>query len=490
MIRQGLLSVDCKENILKTSYRMLEDIGVKFISKEVLDIFDNAGAKVCYETSTVKIPKEMILSAIESTPKEFKMYNKDMTKLYIWGSDEIQFGGGGSVISILDRDGTYRKPNTNDLLKMYKLTDSLEEVTWTAPGSFVSDVPVEISAIWRFYIRLKYGQKPSCADGLDVTDLKDNISLLRVIRPNEDDFIKKPFAIVQPCPMSPLMWTEESSGYLIESAKNNMPSLMIPMPFSGVSSAITMASTIAQGVAENLSGLVLMQIITKGLPVVCSAGSSHADMRSMLNVMGSLEAQMIDSGTIEVINHLGIPSGTGAIFGYTDSKSLDFQAGVESSMGQMLMSQSGVNVVYGMGELAGMDANSLEKIVLDHEVFKYIKRYLKGIDVNDYTLAYDTIKEVVETSSDFMGTDHTFELFKEAYIFTDLFDRRNKGTWESTDRSTSIDKAGVYVDQVLENNTFNMLAPDVDKKLDSVMEDILKRRGFTLSDYIKLLPKQ
>lgn len=477
------------EQIHQTALKILIKIGIKVHNKEALKIFEKAGAMVDFQSETVKIPEEIITYALSQAPSEFSMYDREMENQYVWGDSELKLGSGGSVINILDGDGkTRRPPKTADLINMYTLTDNLPEVSWTAPGSFVTDVPQAISAIWRFYIRLKYGAKPSCADGIDLADLADNCKLLQAVRGNEDDYIKKPFAIVQPCPMSPLSWTPEGAGYLMESAKRKMPALMLAMPFAGVSAPITMAGAIAIQTVELLSGLVLLQTIQPGLPTIYGGGASHADMRDISNVLGSMEAQMMNTATMQMANFYKLPAGTAAVFGYSDSKRNDFQAGAESAFGQLLLSLSGANVAYGLGIMAGMDCNSLEKIVLDHELFKSIKKFLSGIEVSEETLAFDVIHQV-GPEGDFLSNKFTFDWFKKEYDFAEIFNRKARGVWEEKGAVSCQENAREYVQTLLKKSDLNRLSPNQDKDLDQIMSGILKRRGFKLEDYLTLLPE-
>ena len=63
--------------------------------------------------------------------------------------------------------------------------------------------------------------------------------------------------------------------------------------------------------------------------------------------------------------------------------------------------------IYGLGMLETGMAVSLEQFVIDHEIGKAVKRALKGTEVNDYTLALDTIHKV-GPGGHFLGTKHTF----------------------------------------------------------------------------------
>ena len=475
--------------IHEAALRILDRIGVKFHNQDALTIFDKAGAKTDSQTGHVQIPEELVTYALEQAPSEFGLYDRDLKTRYVWGDAELKLGSGGSVINILDRDGkTIRPPKTADLINMYTLTDQLEEVSWTAPGSFVADVPQAIAAIWRFYIRLKYGSKPSCADGLTVNDLKDNCDLLQVVRYQGDDYTEKPFAMVQPCPTSPLTWTPAGAGYLLESARRKLPALILAMPFAGVSAPITMAGTIAQQTAEILSGLVLLQLIEPGLPTVYGGGSSHADMRDVSNVMGSIQDQMMNAATLKMGHFYNLPTGTAAIFGYSDSKRVDYQAGAESALGQLILALNGADVVYGLGVLAGMDCNSLEKIVLDHELFQSVKRYRAGLDISAETLAIEVIAGAV-ADNDYLSSEHTYHWFQREYQSPIVFNNQPREIWESQGAVSCQARARDLVQAVLEQAVLNRLPPDQDRDLDRLMSDKLKRRGFKLDQFLSLLPE-
>ncbi len=263
---------------------------------------------------------------------------------------------------------------------------------------------------------------------------------------------------------------------------------MLAMPFAGVSAPITMAGAVAMQTAELLSGLVLLQIIEPGLPTVYGGGSSHADMRDISNVMSSIEAQVMNAATMQMARFYNLPAGTAAIFGYSDSKRNDYQAGAESALGQLTLSLGGANVAYGLGVMAGMDCNSLEKIVLDHEIFKSVKKFLSGIVVTEESLALDIIEQV-GPEGDFLANKSTFDWFKKEYNFAEIFDRKARGSWEDKGAVSCQENARQYVQTVLNKADLNRLPPAQDKELDKTMSDILARRGLNLDNYLTLLPE-
>jgi len=481
-----ILSEGDLEEIYQTVLKILEKVGIEFHSQEALDVLGKAGA--CIEGNLVKIPSKLVEDALKTAPSQFSLYNREMTDSFMWGGDSICLGAGGSAILMLDEDGkTYREPQTSDLLNLFKIVDALPEISWMAPGLIVKDVPMDIVGVWRFYLRLKYGSKPSCADGLSHEDLMDNLELLKIVRNNEKDFYEKPFSQVESCSTPPLKWTNEGTSFLIEGARAKLPIVFIPMPFAGAAGPVTIAGLIAQHVAEALSGLVLIQQISPGIPGVLAGAPAYMDMKTGAIVLSPMEVTMINMAYTQMGRFYNIPTGTGDSAGHSDSKLNDFQSGAESASSQLLVSLAGNNAPLGVGFLANQEGYSLEKLVADCEIFKFIKKLLGGVDVSDETLAYEVFKEVGPGGS-FLTHEHTLKWFKKVYNFSDVFDRNTRKDWKASGCKDTHALARERVKEILANTSFNRLNPEVDRALDRKMDSILKCRGFKLSDFKSLLP--
>jgi len=482
-----ILTEEQQEQIHQAALKILKEIGVKFHNQEALEVLEKAGAKV--KGDLVKIPNSLVKESLEVTPSEFTLYNRDLTNSFKWGvNSDIHLGGAGSAILLLDSDGkTYRNPKTEDLINLYKIIDTLPEISWMAPGMIVKDVPTEIVGVWRFYLRLKYGSKPSFVDGLSEEDLIDNISLLRVIRENEEDFFKKPFSICQSCPTPPLQWTNEGSAFLVKGAQAKLPILFMPMIFSGVGAPVTVAASVAQHVAETLAGLVLVEQITPGIPVVYGGAPVYMDMRYGSASLSPIEALMITMAHTQMAYYYNIPSGTGDVTGHSDSKLIDFQCGAESALSQVLFAMSGNKGPCGVGFLASQEGYSLEKLVMDCEVFRYIKKLINGINISSETLAFEVMKEV-GPGGDFLAHEHTLKWFRREYEFSELFNRQSRLSWQSSGEKEIFELAREKVNGIVANTQLNRLSPEVDKVLDKKMDSILKRRGIKFEELRTLLP--
>ena len=125
----------------------------------------------------------------------------------------------------------------------------------------------------------------------------------------------------------------------------------------------TLAGSLVQHTAENLSGVLLGQLACEGAKVIYGGSPAVFDMRKGTTPMGAIETMMIDSAYNEIGKYLGLP--THGYMGLTDTKVVDAQSGAEAASGILLAALSGVNVVSGAGMMDFESCQSLEKLILD-----------------------------------------------------------------------------------------------------------------------------
>ena len=85
---------------------------------------------------------------------------------------------------------------------------------------------------------------------------------------------------------------------------------------------------------------------------------------------------------------------------------------------------AGAQMAHDVGYLEGGMCNSIEQIVICDELIAYTKQFMKGLEINEETLALDLIDEI-GPHGDFMGSDHTRKHYREDW-YPKLFDRRSR----------------------------------------------------------------
>ncbi len=239
------------------------------------------------------------------------------------------------------------------------------------------------------------------------------------------------------------------------------------MPLAGATAPATLAGSLVQHTAENLSGIVIHQLAGPGAPIVYGGAPSLFDMRRGTTPLGAVETMMIAAAYAEIGAHLGLP--VHAYMGLSDAKSPDFQAGLETAMGMTLAVLAGVNVVSGSGMLNFVGTQSLEKLVLDNEICAMARRLIDGVRFQEPTAGIDVLRDLA-VSKEFLTSLHTKRFFRqEAYYPSDVIDRRTQGDWEQAGSPVASDRAHQSVARLLGEAPASLLANETVAELESIM---------------------
>ena len=110
-------------------------------------------------------------------------------------------------------------------------------------------------------------------------------------------------------------------------------------------------------------------------------------------------------------------------------------------MGAILAALAGINVVSGPGMLDFESCQSLEKLVLDHEICSMAHRLTRGIALREEPLA-EHILEKIGRVDRFLTEEHTMKWFKEEAAFPGpAIDRGTLGEWQADGRPSAAQRA-------------------------------------------------
>jgi trimethylamine--corrinoid protein Co-methyltransferase len=185
---------------------------------------------------------------------------------------------------------------------------------------------------------------------------------------------------------------------------------------------------------------------------------------------------MIDSSYAQVGKALGLPTHT--YLGATDTKVLDMQAGMDSTMGFLVGALSGINMISGAGMLDSLLCQSPEKLVIDAEGIAMAKRMLKGMLIQSETLATEFFEGVNFKGGDFLKQKVTMKLFpKEQYMPTKIIDRDSIRGWKEAGSLDTFERARVHVKELLASYTRPVLDPNHEAELYDFVLNLARKAG-------------
>ncbi len=244
-------------------------------------------------------------------------------------------------------------------------------------------------------------------------------------------------------------------------------------PMAGATSPVTLAGSIALANAEVLAGIALVQLLEPGRPVVHNLGFAHVmEMRTGLCLAGAVEGALMACAGGRLAAHYRLPS---ASWMGTDAFLDDPQASLEKMLTGFAHLLGEVSILWGMGQLQSQKALSLTQLVMDEEIARALRRWWQGFRVDDETLAFPVLRDVVERGGDFLGHEHTLAHFREELWRSPLLARTYRETWEAEGATTLAERARRHVEEVLATPGPPRLREEQERELLAIEERALLR---------------
>ena len=230
--------------------------------------------------------------------------------------------------------------------------------------------------------------------------------------------------------VSPLMFATDVTTLLIEVCHQGIPVVLSSAPMAGSTSPITLAGTLAQLTAEQLSGLTLTQLVNPGTPVLIGPIPGTADMRSGRYLGGSIELGLANAAITQMAHFYQLPIYNSA--GMTESKLPDIQAGIEKTQSIIQVALAGSNFIHhAAGMLEDMSTIAYEQFVIDNEILGMAMRAVRGIEVTSETLALDVIDRV-GPGNHYLADDHTIKHMRSEHYFPSrVINRQGREEWKA-----------------------------------------------------------
>lgn len=420
-----------KKKINDAALTVLERAGMMVGTETGRRAFKAAGAIVDESTRVVKIPRGMVEDAIASAPRTLVLHGRQSKYDVPLEDKKVYCGTGGTALYVLDLETGERRPSeTRDVRMNARLTDALENVHLFTINVYPNEIK-EINEvdINRFYHSITNTSKHVMGGIYSLEGTRQVVEMASMIAGGKGQLRERPFISFITLMISPLKVDDLYGEITCYLAREGIPVVTPSEPLCGATSPVTLAGNIVIHCAESLAGVTLVQLINKGAPVIFGSVGSITDMRTMSHVSGAIERGMLNAAITQMAHYYRLPYySTG---GMSDSKVVDAQAGFESAMGLLLVMMAGANYIHDAAGLMEFDLTvSYEKMVIDDEIIGMCNRVLKGIEVNEDTLATDLICSS-GPGGDFMSELHTVEHMRDEFFFPKIADRDERENWAS-----------------------------------------------------------
>jgi trimethylamine--corrinoid protein Co-methyltransferase len=467
-----LLTQDQKESIHQATLELLRRTGVEVRDEQVRILMKQAG---CWEDgSRVRIPPQLIEWAVRAAPERVVLCDRTGEVRMELEGRKGYYGTGSDTPFVIDLEtGERRKAVLKDVENVATLVDGLANIDFLMCMGIASDVSENISDLYHFKAMLTHTIKPLVYTAWNRANLETIIAMAEAAAGGEQALQRSPFCALYSEPISPLTHAEESCQKLLYIAGKGLPVVYTPGMQIGGTAPVTIAGALVQANAEQLSGLLICQLIREGAPMIGGGGILFMDMAKGLISYAAPEFMLAMTALSEMCHHYRLPIFSFA--GCSDAKIFDQQAAAEGAMWMLLTALNGGNLIHDVGYLEGGLTASLEMIVGMDEVAGHVNRIVDGFAISDETLALDVI-ERVGPMGHYLADDHTFKHFRENWV-PGLFDRSTYADWKAEGANDYGQRANTRVKEILSGHQAPALDAHTLMKIDELLEQAEKSSG-------------
>ncbi len=453
---------DQKKSIHEASLSILEETGMLVKNKEALEIFKKHGCRV--DGQMVKFPRQAVNEKLASAPPTFTFtaQNPDFD-VTLPGSRPVIVTGSSAPNVVDPITGEERRGTSRDVANIAYLINELPGFDVFSISILADDAPPDMRSLYRFYPALKNCKKPVRSNTPTIPDLEKVLDLGYTIAGGEKAYLARPFINHHYCPViSPLTYDVESTEAVIYLVKKGLPVYGTVVPNAGMTSPMSLLSTLTLGNAEFLSLTFLMQAVRPGAEVIYAVLSTVADMRAGDYAPGAIETGILQMGHSEMARFYNVPSG--GYIGLTNSQSNDVQNGYETALNTAAALLGGSDLFNMGGLLGGLMAFDFAKAVIDNEIAMNLKHLKKGIPYQEKDFCLDLIHKL-GPAGNYMDQPHTAKNMRKVTHYPSIGVRGFRSKWEHDGKPGAADQAAALAKKILIQPNKSAFAADLDKKV-------------------------
>ena len=463
-------------NIHDAAIDILENCGLKILSRKMLDFLREKGLPVDYETRTARFPKSCIEETLAVIPSKFEVFDRTGKFAFVLGDRQPKIAAGHNAVFWVDPQTGQTRPSTVADVEIFaRICDQLDAIDIIGIPVMPQDIP-DPKATLLYGVRacVENSTKPIY---FSTDNLKINRACIEMLNAAfEGNPREQVYGINQLSSTSPLFWEEGALEALIDTVNEGVPLAVLPEPNAGMSAPYTLAGLLTMNNAECLSGLAMIQLLKPGHKVIYANSWTTTNMQTGAALVGSTETTICRIAAAQLAQFYNVPSHTTAP--NSDNHAHDEQNAWEKTFSQFCSIASGHDLIVNCGMFATGLTYSNEQLLMDAEITAVAKRIAAGISVTKETIAADLIKQLGPRGETYLTTEHTLKwLRSDEYVKTILSVSGPRAVWEARGSKDTYEIAKDKVKQYSQSKGAPMdstSSPQVSYDAKSRIDEILR----------------
>lgn len=462
-----LLSAEDLQAIHDTSLKILRDVGVLVRSAPALEYLAAAGATVDRATGIARFCEDIVQKALANATKQYVIYGRDGERTARYGcGDQNLISSPGQYAWFDHLTGERRDPVLEDATAAATVADALPNITIVGAMSVPADVPPEVRDVMVTAKLVKTTTKPTWCWPVSRQSSVYVLEIYEALAGGKDALRRKPMVEAFLEPISPLQLAPPSLDNMFEYIEHGQPVCVGPMVSVCGTGPATLAGTLAQENAEILAGIVTVQAIGPGTPMMYGGIPHILDPRKAAFVFSSPEQALMAVAMTEIGKYYGLPVYINV--NLTDAKTLDAQAGMEK-LGTLIPGMLAGADLFGHAGILGEDhGGSLLWLVIDNEAVDFAKRVLNGFTIDADTLASSVIADV-GPAGNYLIHEHTLRHYhQELWLPGSVWTRDTFDAWRAEGQKSVAERARDQVEAILEGHQPKPIDPALAREIDRI----------------------
>jgi trimethylamine--corrinoid protein Co-methyltransferase len=469
------------EAIHQSALRILDRTGIWVDHSEALEYLREAGCHVDMDRRIVKFPPAIVEAAIARMRRSFKDPESWPKRLSVRYSqvrfdaqpfrvhDDFTVSAGGFCCFIWDIAGQRRCATRQDVRESLKLADRLDQIAYTGLPCSAQEVPAHLRPVVMAAELAKATRKHGGIETFRRQDVSYIARIGEIVAGGREAHRRDPILVGYAEARTPLCIDAVMANVMLAHLELGLPQSLDTMPSGGATAPMSAAAILALGMAETLGGLVLGYAVDPNAIMTIDLTPGYCDMRSMNFGYAGAERVPLLAARVQLISeYYGCPSGVHG--GKTNACIPGIQAGVEKAIsmyGAVLAGAIGLGTV---GQLENAITFSPLQLVIDNEVARYVRRAVRGLEVNEETLSLDLIEEV-GINGRTIDHEHTALRYRGEELLSPFFDCPSWGLGDSLDRERFEKRAAAKVRELLAVESPPVLSAQQEAAIDEIVKE-------------------
>lgn len=375
--------------------QVLETVGVAMPSARARMALSAAGARIDGERVVMKA--DLVHRLVAHAPQQIVLGARAGAPL-VTGRGSL-LTTDGCCTEIYDLESGEKRPScAADVAAISRLVDALDPIDFCWPAVSAQDVPADRRGLHELYLALANTGKHVQT----VTVVEPHLALVaaemaRVIVGGDDALRAAPPISALLGTVTPLGNDEGTLETGLVFAEAGVPIGFVTMPMGGSTTPLTLAGSLAVGVAEALSAVAAIQAAVPGAPCFICFIPSVMDLKTGDFTGGAPEDTLMGAAVGDIGRYYGLPTQCGV--NSAGAKASGWQSAVEDVATTMLSLLDGVDMLTGVGMVCGGRFFSLEEMVLATEVTAAVRGFAAAVGLRPA----DTVRGQAATPPDRRG---------------------------------------------------------------------------------------